>query len=444
MLKSNQVFFFDSDEFEEIVYFYLDSGKIKLANKAVGLGLSQHPTSVRLKLIKVELLIFEDKLREADKLLNMLEKTEPNLDEIYIQKAAILSKKNLHVDAIKVLKVALDFTDDLVDIHSLIGMEYLFIEKFHIAVKHFEICLNIDSEDYTTLYNIIYCLDMNELHKEAIVFLDDYINDNPFSEVAWHQLGRQYYYLNNDNEAIRAFDYAILIDEFFIGAYFEKAKILERQNKYEEAISNYLLTLELDDATAYTYLQIANCYKKLDNFKMAIQYYHKAIKEDPMMEEAWLHLIKSYLDQKNDQKGLYFVQKALDVDPTNTHYLNLFAEVNIRLNLFEEAANTFKESLQLDDHDLSVHMALVDVLHFIGDYSDAIEILLEAKIKFGNIVEILYRLSGINLLLKNKTKGLKYFEEALKMDYTFLDTIKDLYPNVYNTDAVKDIIAKYN
>ena len=50
MLKTNHVLFFDSNEFENIIHHYLESGKIALAKKAIKLGLEQHPTSINLKL----------------------------------------------------------------------------------------------------------------------------------------------------------------------------------------------------------------------------------------------------------------------------------------------------------------------------------------------------------------------------------------------------------
>ena len=44
MLKTNTVYFFDSNEFEEIVSHYMDVGKISLAKKAIekGLKVSEH------------------------------------------------------------------------------------------------------------------------------------------------------------------------------------------------------------------------------------------------------------------------------------------------------------------------------------------------------------------------------------------------------------------
>src|SRR5690606_41432821 len=68
MLKTNSVYFFDSEDFQEIIHHYLDSGKVSLAKKAIKIGLEQHPTSSELKLLNVEVLIFENKDRKSTRL----------------------------------------------------------------------------------------------------------------------------------------------------------------------------------------------------------------------------------------------------------------------------------------------------------------------------------------------------------------------------------------
>jgi len=147
MLKTNNVLFFDSEEFENIIHHYLNQGKMSLAKKAIRLGLDQHPTSTNLKLFKVEVYVFENKLIEADTLLNQLYLLEPMNEEIYIQKANILSKKDEHQKAIDVLKKALELTDDVIDLYSLIGMEYLFLDQYEDAKTYFIKCLEEDLED---------------------------------------------------------------------------------------------------------------------------------------------------------------------------------------------------------------------------------------------------------------------------------------------------------
>ncbi|HMQ42801.1 MAG TPA: tetratricopeptide repeat protein, partial [Mariniflexile sp.] len=282
MLKTNHVLFFDSEEFENIIHHYLNQGKIALAKKAIKLGLDQHPSSINLRLFKVEIYVFEDKLVEADTLLNELYRLDPTNEEIYIQKANIFSKKDEHEQAIEVLKKALELTDDVVDLYSLIGMEHLFLDQFEEAKTFFIKCLEEDVEDYSALYNVIYCFEFLNEVEGAIDYLNAFLDKNPYCEVAWHQLGKQYYTLRNYKKALAAFDFAIISDDTFVGAYLERGKVLEKLKRFEEAIENYSITLELDEPSSFALLRIGFCYEKLKNDDLAVQYFYKTVHEDPM------------------------------------------------------------------------------------------------------------------------------------------------------------------
>src|SRR5690554_4437051 len=159
MLKTNTVLFFDSEEFEEIINYYMDNGKIALAKKATKLALEQHPTSINLKLFQVEMYIFENKLDIADILLDELSSIESSNEEIFIQKANIFSRRDDHLKAIELLEKALEITEDQADVLNLIGIEYLFLEDYENAKYYFMQCVEIDNEDYASLYNIIYCFE---------------------------------------------------------------------------------------------------------------------------------------------------------------------------------------------------------------------------------------------------------------------------------------------
>ena len=249
MLKTNDILFFDSSEFENIIHHYLENGKIALAKKAIKLGLEQHPGSINLRLFQVEILVIENKFPEADDILESLHNLEPLNEEIFIQKANVLSKQDKHKEAIHTLLMALDLSNsgnDDADIFALIGMEFLFLDAFDDAVTYFKKCLEADTSDYAALNNIIYCYDFLNKNEEAIEYLNTFLDSNPYCEVGWHQLGRQYFTIKAYKKAFTAFDFAIISDDTFIGAYIEKGKVLEKLKKYEEAIENYKITLALD------------------------------------------------------------------------------------------------------------------------------------------------------------------------------------------------------
>jgi len=443
MLKTNNVLFFDSEEFENIIHHYLENGKIALAKKAIKLGLEQHPTSTTLKLFKIEIHIIENDLDEANKLLNELYSIEPLNEEIHIQKANILSKEDNHKEAINVLKQAIEISDENSDLYSLIGMEYLFLDEYENAKVNFMKCLESDYNDYSALYNVIYCFDFLDQNKEAIEFLNIYLDSNPYCEVAWHQLGKQYFSIKEYKKAVAAFDFAIISDDTFIGAYIEKGKVLEKLGRLEEAIENYNITLSIEDPTSFALLRIGHCYEKIGNKDLAVQFYYQTVHEDPLLDKGWIAITNFYNKNKNYQKALYYINKAINIDEENAVYWKLFATINERLKFYEESERGYKKTLELGNYELDTWLARTDVLIRLGEYEAAIYNLNQAAEFHPEQAEIQYRLAGLHFKNNESDKGYYHLKNGLKSNKEYHLIIEDLFPNIYNRDSVKNLIAEF-
>jgi tetratricopeptide (TPR) repeat protein len=443
MLKTNNVLFFDSNEFENIIHYYLENGKIALAKKAIKLGLEQHPTSTNLKLFKVEVYVFDNKLDLADELLNTLYEVEPANEEIFIQKANILSKKDEHQNAIDILQKALEFSENSADIYSLLGMEYLFLDKFEDAKTYFIKCLESDSEDYSALYNIMYCFDFLEQNDEAIEYLNSYLNTNPYCEVAWHQLGKQYFSIKDYDKALAAFDFAIISDDAFIGAYLEKGKVLEKLKRFKEAIENYKITLALDDPTSFALLRIGHCYEKLGHNDLAVQHYYKTVEEDPLLDKGWIAITNFYNKNQNYQKALYYINKAINIDTENVEYWKLYAQINQRLNFLEEAERGYKKTLELGNYELDLWLSRADILTSLGEYEAAMFSLDQTADFYPDNEEVQYRLAGLYYMMDKTDQGYIYLQSALQLNTEYYFILEELFPTVYQQNTVQEIIAKY-
>ncbi|RXR19442.1 tetratricopeptide repeat protein [Flavobacterium amnicola] len=443
MLKTNKVLFFDSEEFEDIILHYMDIGKPSLAKKALKLALEQHPKSTGLKLVHIEMLVFEDKLDIAEKMLNELYAIEPTNEEIYIQKANIYSKRDNHEKAVEFLKIALKYTDDFADVHNLIGMEYLFMDELELAKENFIKCLEEDPEEQSSLYNVIYCFEFLEQYEDAIAFLTKYIDENPYSEIAWHQLGRLNYSIKKYEEAYTAFDYATVIDDFFMGAFMEKAKSLERLGRFEEAIENYNETIRLEDPTSYALLRIGKCYEKLGNEVDALKYYNQTVHEDPLLDKGWIAITDLYFKKKNYQKALYFVNKALAIDSENKLYWKRFATINRALNFYEEAEMGYRKAVEYGDYELDTWLYWVDLLQFLGEFDGAVQTLLQASEYFPEEHEVEYRLAGLYFMQQDIEKGTFHLSNGLRQSYKNKKLIKELFPVVWERKLVQEIIEKY-
>ncbi|NNK69867.1 MAG: tetratricopeptide repeat protein [Flavobacteriaceae bacterium] len=443
MLKTNSVLFFDSSEFETIIHHYLENGKIALAKKAIKLGLGQHPDSVNLKLFQIEVLIFENKLDQAELLIDMLYELEPGNEEVYIQKANISSKQDKHPEAIKLFLEALEISKDKADIYSLIGMEYLFLDEFENAKTYFIKCLEADFQDYSALYNVIYCYDYLDQNQEAIDFLNVYLDKNPYCEVAWHQLGKQYMSLDHLKKALAAFDFAIISDDVFIGAYLEKGKVLERMGQYVEAIENYKVTLALEDPTSFALLRIGHCYEKLGQEDIAVQHYYKTVEEDPLLDKGWLAITNFYCRRNDFQKGLYYINKALNIDSDNVAYWKLYSSINVKLNFLEEAETGYKRTLELGNYELDTWLHRGDILLKLGEIKAAINNFSQAKEFYPDHAEIVYRLSGLYFMNKEFGKAKTHLSTALQIDSDYQFILEELFPEIYKRKSVVEIITNF-
>ncbi|GLB49902.1 tetratricopeptide repeat protein [Neptunitalea lumnitzerae] len=444
MLKTNNVFFFDSTDFEQITTHYLDEGKISKAKKAIQLGLEQHPSSSELKLLQIEIFVFENKLDLAEKLLNQVQELQPGNEEVYIQRANILSKKDKHTEAIHMLKKALELDEEMSgDIYSMIGMEYLFLDNYADAKEFFIKSLTVDYLDYASLYNLVYCFEFLEDYDGCISYLNDYLEINPYCEVAWHQLGKQYFSKKLYKEAVSAFEFAIISDDTFIGAYLEKGKVLEKLKRYNEAIENYEYTLQLDDPTSFAYLRIGKCHERLGNSELAKQFFYKTVHEDPLLDKGWIAITDFYYKEGNFRKAQYYINKALNIDEENVLYWKRSAEINKQLGFFEEADIAYQKTVELGNYELETWISWADILTHLGEYDTAVITLLQGLEFYPDHSKLEYRLAALYYLSNDDIKGQYHLVNALKHNYDAYEDASRLFPAIYDRPSVKNFITNF-
>lgn len=442
MLRTDDIYFFDAEDFEEIIHHYLNHGKVSLAKKAIKMGLQQHPNSLDIRLLDVEVMVFENEFEQAEGVLDQLQVLEPNNEEIFVQRANIQSKQDNHIAAIALLHKALEHTDDVVDLYSLLGMEYLFIEDYTMARKCFIQCLKADPEDYASLYNTIYCYEFLDEHDGAIRYLNTYLEVNPYCQIAWHQLGKQYYAVKMFSEALAAFDFAIISDDTFLGAYFEKGKVLEKLGRYEEAIENYNTTTELEDPTSHAYLRIGKCYERLDRPEKARYYFYLTVHEDPLLDKGWLAITDHYLKKKDYCKAQEYIDKALNIDGENAIYWKRSGIIHKALKQVHEADFAFKQATELGNYEEDTWLHWAEILSECDELEAASVVLQQGSEFHPESAELHFQMAGVYLRLQFPEKGKKALQKALKEapdKYLYFET---KFPEISRTIWVQRLIRE--
>ena len=429
MLKTNDIFFFDAIEFEEIINHYLSFGAFPLAKKAVKMGLSQHPASVDLKLLKVEILIMDRKIKEAENLLDEIHHLEPSNEDVFIQKAKLLSLQELHLQAIEVLKQALEVSSDEGEIFSLIGMEYLELDRYEEAKEYFIKTVEID-QDEEMLFYVIYCFGLLNQKTQAIDYLNKLLDKRPYAEEAWYYLGKEYLEQQQYQQALTALDFAIISDDLFVGAYFEKGKALEHLGRYEDALETYLLTTQLDDPTDFAYLRMGYCYEKMGKDDLAIKFFLKAHELDPLGQNPLIAISDFYERNGKYHQALHYMSVAVNNDDLNIRFWKRYARLNHALDYLEEAEWAYKMAIENGNLELDTWINRGDILTQLGNYEDAIKNFERATYYHRGKVELEYRLAGLYFRLFQSEKGSEHLDKALELDSSKMHILHRYFPDI--------------
>lgn len=424
MLGTKLIYFFDVKEFQNIIEFYLSLGEIQLSKKALSMGLKQHPENIDLLLLKIEHLILDKKLKSAKKILKNLNQISPFNEEIFIQKASIESKLGNHSRSINLLIELLDFTEEPIDVWNLIGMEYLLLEDYYNAEYFFKNCIIENPEDYPSLYNLLHCYEQMNSNKKAISILNKIIKFNPYSEIAWHQLGCIYTKMNKIEKAISSFDYAIISDNKFIGAYIKKAKLLELKGQFIDAIENYKNVLKINEPSAFVFSKIGECYINLNNKYIGLKYFLKATDIEPSCEKSWIKLIDYYIKYEEYKKANYYLHKSLEINPDCIELWEKSVEINKNLKLKNKVTLSYETMIGLGDSRWNTLISCIDEWIIQKNWKKAIEIGLKAKTHFPNKSEIFYKLAGCYMKLGQNLKSNNSIKTGKKIGLPNFKTIK--------------------
>jgi tetratricopeptide (TPR) repeat protein len=262
--------------------------------------------------------------------------------------------------------------------------------------------------------------------------------------VAWHQLGKQYLEEKELQKALTAFDFAVISDDTFIGAYLEKAKVLERLNRHEEAIEHYSISMAIEGATAYTLLKIGYCYEQINKDDQALKFYMKSVEEDPAFDKGWMGISIFYFSKKDFFKSLFYVNKAIDIDDENADYWLFYSKINERLNYLEEAERGYKKTLELGNCSLETWLSRGDILIKLGELEAAKYNFVQALEHHPKSEELEFRISGICFKLNETETAYTHLLAALHYNAEHAFILEELFPDVNAQKEVQHFIKSYN
>lgn len=439
MTENNEQYYFDTEELEDIIIYYLELGDISYAELAVNYGLQLHPYSNEIKIKQLEVFIEQENYLRAKELIAELKPSSMEVTDFLVCTAKYYSNLGNPRKAIEYCEKALTLEEEENFLHNFIADEWVNLGEPFSALKHYQLALKHDPQDEYALENCIQCFYDLQKNDELLEFLNRYLDDFPFSEAAWSELGQFYISRKNYTEAIKAFDYLLAINSNAVGVYALKASCLESLKKWEEAIAVYEEVLPLEHTKSYTYFKIGICYNEMKLLVPALTSFQKSLIEDPQFYQSMMEQSFIYEQMGGMKEALHFANEASLLNPDDMEYQKRLAYLYISTGKFEESAACLQKVVAKQPERFYHYYAYSEVLMLIGDFEEAAQLLEEGK-EIHERAELFYQLSNCYFHLKKKKDGINALKKAMELDSSLLEDMQQKYPFI--TEEINKVKAR--
>src|SRR6201994_1099350 len=270
--------FMEEEAFERIIDYFDDTEDLIQAIEAVELGIEQYPYSSALMVKKADLMIATRRYQEALDILEQVEVLDSSDINLYILKTDAYLALDQPQRAASLLESALMHFegDERIELLFELADVYDDYEEFDKIFDCLKLILEQEPDNEEALYKICFWTDFTGRNEESIRLHQKIIDEHPYSELAWFNLGSAYQGLKLYEKAIDAYQYAVVINDKFDYAYRNMGDAYIRLRKYKEAIEVLEKVGEITRPEDVIFEAIGHCYDRLKNYAQARFYYRKA------------------------------------------------------------------------------------------------------------------------------------------------------------------------
>ncbi|MBE9124829.1 MULTISPECIES: CHAT domain-containing protein [unclassified Coleofasciculus] len=270
-------------------------------------------------------------------------------------------------------------------------------------------------------------------YEEAIAILDQILQLEPNSFLAWYWRGNSFSSLGQYEEAIASYTEAVQVKPDYLVAWFEQGNAFEQLQQYEEAIAAWQQVLSLQSTSEYEQqlirttlpVRIASVLLyDLQRYEEAIALYNPILLVESDTATHWIDRGTAFYQLEQYQSAIADYDRAIELDETNALAWKRRGFTLYRLERYDEAIVSFETAEQLEPDDLEV-AGLLEILKTVQDSRAELRILQQ---RFANLNQLLSdaeeRLMNIRAETQAATEQLQTTQEELRQSQQRLAAIQ--------------------
>jgi len=437
--------YIDEESFEKLIDYFDEKEDIGSALEAAEKGAEQYPFSSTMVIRKADLLIATHKYREALSLLNHAAMLDSGDINVYILKTDAYLALDKQEKAVEILEQALTlFTgEEKISLLFELADVYDDYQEFEKVFDCLKLILEQEPNNEEALYKICFWTDFTGRNEESIKLHQRIIDEYPYNDLAWFNLGAAYQGIKLYEKALDAYQYSIAINEKFDYAYRNMGDAYIRLKKYKEAIEVLQKVLELTKPESLIYEALGYCFDRLHNNGQARFYYRKASHVSPDDSKLYYKIACTYFNEEEWEGAVKQLDTALKINRHQTEYNLLMGECKMRQGFYKDAIHYFSGVVSQSPKNKKGWEALVRCL-YIGRYYEEAREQVTAAIKILDRQPIfVFYLSAILFALGKTKEGILQLENAMTASPKLVKKFVELNPSILQNHHVVDVISKF-
>jgi tetratricopeptide (TPR) repeat protein len=443
MLQNNDNEYFDLTILEQIIEFYLEENKIDKAFSACNLALETYPFSLEISLHKAQILANFGRHDEALVLVEKLQLMHPYEKDINYLKANILLLNENYQEALELFETIKQQYPEKVEVLIRIGEANQKLGKYSDAITAYEEAIEINGENQELYNELIFCLFLTDQLELKLDYFKDKIDQNPYSVIAWYNLGMAYSKLTMWVEAAEAFDFALVINPKYAEAHFNQGNAFMNDEIYESAQKCYKKAIDCGLSTADMYCHLGASFEDNEQYLEAITHYKKAIEIDENWHEGYFGIASSLSEMERYIEAIHFSKKAIKLSPKNSYYYLELAENEGKLGNEISAEEAYEKAVELDSYNVDAYICWSMYYYGMELYERAIEIMEMGLEDQPDESEYYYRIAIYLIANKKLKEAITYLEVALNLYYEGHTILFEFFTDLAVQKSIFKIVQQY-
>jgi len=285
--------------------------------------------------------------------------------------------------------------------------------------------------------NSVYFLYSSGKFQEAIDTINDLHKDYPNIPIFFNILGACYQSLGQLQNAIKAFEAAIIAKPNYDEAYFNLGVVMKRAGELSGAIKSYKNAIEIKPNYPEAYNNLGTALKEDGQLKSAIENYEWAIAYKPDFAQAHNNLGNILMGSGNLDDAIKSYEQAIASNSEYAEPYNNLGNAFKQLGNLEDAIKNYEMALKINPKFVEAHLELSRIKKYNKNEPQILNMksmLTEKNISLINRIGINFALAHVFECLDNQNDQFKFLNEAnslrkKELNYSF-DKDQKLFSNI--------------